>query len=108
MQRGGDARQNVGAGKGRGVFNVIVAGHELGHDGDGVFLALGQLEGACQADDAGAARCELRSARFLGQTYPRTTMVAILTVDAGMNKSSPVKWEGSKDKGGLPVDLQHL
>lgn len=57
-REGGDARQDVGAGKGRGVFNVIVAGHELGHDGDGVFLALGQLEGACQPDDAGAEKCE--------------------------------------------------
>lgn len=36
------------------VFYVIVAGHVLGHDGDGQVLVPGQHEGSREADDSGA------------------------------------------------------
>lgn len=43
----------VGTGKRRGIFNVIVTGHMLSHDGDLVALILRQQQGRRQANDTG-------------------------------------------------------
>lgn len=72
----------VGTSKRRGVFNVIVAGHVLGHDGDLVALVLGEQQGRRQANDTGtslmlASRLMMRK---LSQTYPTTTIVLDMTV----------------------------
>lgn len=49
-----NSRDNVGAGKRGRIFDVIVAGHVLAHDGDGVGLVPGQQQCRRQARDARA------------------------------------------------------
>ena len=51
---GDNSREDVGASPWGGVLDVVVAGHVLGHDGDGVFGALAELQRAGEAADAGS------------------------------------------------------
>ena len=44
----------VGAGPGRGVVKGVVAWHVAGEDGDGVGRVVGEEEGGCETDYAGA------------------------------------------------------
>lgn len=66
-------RPAVGARPWGGVFDVVVAGHVLGDEGDGVGARAREEEGSGEADHAGAGggQCGWRYGR--GGAYPTTT-----------------------------------
>ena len=73
-------RQHVGTRPGRGVLDIIVAGHVLGYHRHNVALLFCQQQRAGEAAHAGTVSCGqlVRGTSILDWAYPRTTILGMM------------------------------
>lgn len=77
-----DSRADIGPSKRRGIFDIIVTGHMLAHDGDLVSFVFGEKVGRCQSGNTSSSQFQLFVTKSLDyRTHPTTTIVLAMLID---------------------------